>query len=175
MTRVLIITRPHDYHAMAVQWGLVQLGSEAFVWMPTDLPDMCSATISLDKPSGKALVYLRQGGVQTCLNDFDVVWNRRRGKPVAPAHASPHDVMAIEVECLQHVNNIVMLLARQASVVNDPTHQIPADMKAVQLHTAMAVGFDIPNTVITNDFDALLGFGSNSRQMISKPYNTSLH
>lgn len=170
MTRVLIVTRPDDYHAMAVQWGLSKLGCEAFVWMPTDLPDFCSATISVDRASGRTVVHVRQEGVQTCLSDFDVVWNRRRGRPVAPAHASPHDVMPIEVECLQHVNNMLTLLAKQMPAVNDPTYQLPADMKAVQLHTALAVGLDVPDTIVTNDFDALSEFGAGSRNLISKPY-----
>jgi len=172
--RLLIITQPQDYHAHAVAWGIEQLGGNTSVWMPSDLPDQCFASIRINSAMTGADTTIQYNSIRTNLNEFDVIWNRRRGKPSAPAAASPHDIKVIESETSSHVDNILTILSRDSIFINDPARQYIADQKANQLQVALAVGFNIPDTLITNNFDEAVEFIRDNDPVVCKPYRPHL-
>lgn len=173
MAKILIVTNPGDYHAIAVHWGLKRLGSEVSLWMPTDLPDQASLSIHLSNDETPR-VSLTSQNIRNLVSEADVVWNRRRRRPVAPAHASPHDVAAIEMESWEHVNSTIWLLSNIARVVNDPTRQSAADRKSLQLKIASEIGFRIPRTLFSNDFEEVKSFQQAVGQVIVKSHKPHL-
>ena len=170
MVKVLIIGTPRDYHSMAVQWGLQKLGAEVSFWVPADLPDMARLSIALCGRPACTRLTLRALDRQESLTKFNVAWNRRRGKPLAPKHSSPHDAVAIEVECQAHLTNSLTLLSKHIPMINDPSAQNSADQKALQLEIASRVGFIIPNTIISNSIEDIRAFQARFTKAIFKPY-----
>jgi glutathione synthase/RimK-type ligase-like ATP-grasp enzyme len=170
MPDVVIMSNFSDTHALAVMIGLRRLGCSPYLWAPSDLPDFAKATISFDGGKGCPQVHLRHSGEEICLSDSRVFWHRRFARPMAPESASKFDVPAIESEALAHANNVIQILAERCFTVNDPAHTIKANCKALQVSAALNVGFAVPGTVISNDYDQVAAFRANRDGVVAKNY-----
>ena len=170
MVKIVILGIPNDYHIMAVEWGLRRLGAEVYIWMPGDLPDMCTASISFAAPPAVHELRVRHNGREVRLDDADLVWNRRARNPIAPDTASEYDRVPIERESLEHVRNIKAILGSRIPTVNCPSRQFVADRKAVQIRTAIEAGFNVPPTLFSNDPEEISRFFDRYGPLVAKPY-----
>jgi hypothetical protein len=168
--KIAIIGLPNDHHASAVRWGLDVLGVESELFLPSDLPNYSTATISF--PDGKPLIETRHVGSVATLSSANLIWVRRMGYPAAPPWADPRDTPIIESQCWEHVQNIVAILARRVRCINNPNSSQAASRKAFQLMAATEVGFNVPRTLISNDFENITKFVDCGFQVISKGYHT---
>lgn len=159
-----------DIHALAVHVGLKRLGVDSYLWVPNDLPDLASITISFDPSCGDHEVSVAHNNRQVMLDDCKVFWNRRMKRPSAPKEASEFDVDTIEDECYLHIKNVIDVLCVSAVSVNPPYAGRHANSKAVQLLVAMNVGFHVKPTVISNDFDEIVRFQRKHAPVVGKCY-----
>lgn len=171
---ILIVTIPNDYHAMAVEWGLSQLGVETHVWMPGDLPDGGAVSLHFDPATGRFDVVTRFADVRTSHADVRLMWNRRRDTPRAPPFASAHDAKPIESESRDHYLNALFTLADTIRTINCPAAQARAEKKALQLRVAFEVGFAVLPTLLSNDHQAMCDFHAAHAPIIGKPYRQHL-
>ena len=170
MAKILIFGTPNDAHAIAVELGLRQLGAEVYSWITGDMPDFAAASIRVDPDAAEARISVTHDGRTVCLNDFDVIWNRRSERPRAPDYASAFDVPVIEEETFLHCENMLHLLTSMRRTVNCPLRQRRADRKAVQLQAAGAIGFAVLPTLFSNDYDAVAQFCAEHKTVVAKPH-----
>ncbi|OYY67556.1 MAG: hypothetical protein B7Y47_16090 [Sphingomonas sp. 28-63-12] len=161
---------PYDTHVAAVRIGLERLGASAYNWVTSDLPDFATSTIHIPGPKAVPRVRVTHEGVTTDLHQFDVIWNRRRERPLAPEGASPHDAPVIEEECLLHTESMLFLLSKLVRTVNDPFAQRRADRKAVQLHFAASIGLKTVPTLFSNDVAEISDFYDMHAPLVAKPH-----
>lgn len=172
MKEILICSIPADYHVAAVRWGVERLGGVARVWVPGDVPDFLSVSISMvDDRSG---VRMSSNAERFSCEDVGVVWNRRFAKPIPPDHASPHDRAAIAGECQEHVRNAMMVLSEHAVAVNHPSGQYDSNLKALQIGRARKAGLAVQPTLFSNDFDEIRSFHDGHAPVVAKPYRPFL-
>lgn len=169
MKTILVMAFPNDYHTLAVQWGIEQLGGIVKIWVPGDLPDMASISISIVE--GDTHVRFVSGAEDFNCDDVGVVWNRRYSIPVAPEDASPHDRPAIQRESYEQVRSAIFTTSQEAIAINDPSAQYAADRKAVQVRTASIVGFTVPPTLFSNNYEDILEFHRKHGPLIAKPHH----
>lgn len=168
MKQILVMAIPNDYHTMAVQWGVEQLGGIVKIWVPGDLPDKSSISISIVE--GDTQVRFSSGNTHFNCDDIGVVWNRRYSIPVAPEDASPHDQPAIQRESYEQVRSTIFTTSHGAIAINDPSAQYAADRKAFQVRTASMVGFAVPPTLFSNNYADILEFHREHGPLIAKPH-----
>ena len=170
MAKILIVGMPHDTHVLSVQVGLQCLGAEVYTWMIGDMPDFATSSIEIAPGCDEPDLFVTHEGRKVRLNDFDVVWNRRRERPRAPEQASPFDIPVIEEECFNHCDNMLHFLGYLKRVVNCPMRQRRADRKAVQLFIAGQIGFHVMPTLFSNDVAHIRRFHDSHAPLIAKPH-----
>ena len=168
MKRILIMAIPNDYHAMAVRWGIEQLGGMVNVWVPGDLPDFGSVSMSVIKGETKIGFASQRSSFDA--DEIGVFWNRRFSTPTAPDDASPYDRRVIERESLEHLKNTRLLVSLSAIGINHPASQHVANHKVVQVATASAVGLPVAPTLFSNNYDDIRDFYAIHAPVIAKPY-----
>jgi hypothetical protein len=171
MAALLIYGIPRDYHAEAVRWGLEQLGVETHLWVAGNLPDFGTLSVRFD--GGGTVVSAKQGMQKTCLSDVQLIWNRRYQKPQAPDHAAAVDRSFIEQQCFEHVLGVRQLLGRHVKTINPPRDQAVAARKTVQIDHAQKVGFKIPPTLISNDYEDIRAFWELYAPLVVKPFRAT--
>ncbi|HBL28754.1 MAG TPA: hypothetical protein DD490_18115 [Acidobacteria bacterium] len=148
--RVLILTNPEDYHAAVISEGLRRKGVPHSQWYSTDFPTHQTATFRLDARQ----VHGELAGPGIGL-DFatrpEVVWQRRPGRPVVPGVVAEADQKFSYRECSAFVASVREFLGEGAFWVNSPAAAARANLKLRQLRSAIAAGFKIPATLLSND------------------------
>lgn len=147
---ILILSTISDVHAIAVHWGLTELGCESTFWDWEDFPatDVSSWSISSTRKPEMTLHI----GEQICAAEFAAIWYRRPGKPIPSSQSHPDDSEFIRRESGTFLNNCLPFLANdKARWINHPHDARYADNKLVQLTLARELGFTIPDTLIGND------------------------
>lgn len=170
---VLILSIPGDIHTHAVIWALRHRGVNAEVVIPGDLPDFTKISINIDG-SGTDVVFRDREGTEVHTSNVKLVWNRRVGYPPVPDRTHEHDREVVQEAYRNHVDNLRAVLTRQATFINSPEVQYLAGKKALQLTTAIEVGFVVPGTCISNDFDSAVTTKQKYRDIISKLYYSRL-
>lgn len=148
--KILILSTFSDTHAIAVHWGLTELGCESTFWDWDDFPaeDRSSWSISSNRKA-KMSWHI---GEQSCSSEFAAIWYRRPGKPTPSRQSHPDDSEFIRRESGTFLNNCLPFLANdKARWINHPLDAKHADNKMVQLTLARELGFTIPDTLIGND------------------------
>lgn len=147
---ILFISNERDTHISAVKWGLLQFGFEPIIFDWSEFPNSIRSTWELNSYDE-----LKQN-FSFCQNNsnalFDVVWNRRRGKPTAPSISHPDDVGIIEIEAEHYLQSTLHQFANSKTLwVNSPHAAYFAKSKPQQLLNAKKIGFFIPDTLISNN------------------------
>lgn len=152
---ILIVTLEHDAHSRSVAWALRRAGSGVMVWDWTRHPVDSSCSISLTTEGKRA--DRRSIGGTNCPEILDAIWVRRNGSPQASSSTHPSDREFIRMESIAHLRGMLTSL-ESSRWVNHPTNAIAAENKVRQLRAARTHGFQIPNTLVTNDPSALRQF-----------------
>ncbi len=170
-SKILIITVAGDLHTNAVQWALQQSGCELSNWVVTDYPEHQSISQAISD-RGESLAI---GGVGQHIQSkkFDTVWLRRFWKSPIPKQLHPADRSAAAQSVESMRRSLLSVLAPNAFWVN-PQHTLHrAGYKPVQLSLAKRLGLQIPNTLISNDPNAVRDFYQSSNgKVIYKPLDS---
>lgn len=161
----LIYGNSEDYHAVAVAWAMRKLGAEVFIW------DGLGATED-------AQISLTPGALPGCIRmgtrmmkELDSVWFRRIVKHVPIKDVDRDAVEFVENELrFGHLNLAVSVRAAASFVVGNPFAD-ETQCKALQLDTAAALGFLVPETLISTHYDEVANFVRRMGKVAVKPFN----
>jgi glutathione synthase/RimK-type ligase-like ATP-grasp enzyme len=152
------LTRPKDLHAVAVAEALARRGARAILWDTSDFPTRARESMWFER--GQRRLQLDAPGFALDDDDtIDVVWHRR-----PKLHAIDRDVIDprdhdfVELGCAAYRRGLFDGLARDAFWVNDYVASLRAESKPLQLRAAQEVGLDVPDTLYSNDPDAIRDF-----------------
>lgn len=158
---VVIESLVEDVHALAVAWGLRELGVKCEILYMQNLPTHASVAIDMRDPADPQLIY-KGPGVDLKLRKTDrlVYWARR-----VMAVASPMDLAEADRAYARNENKATLDAWRHllsgfdgAVFVNGNLAKITSNMKPVQLAVASSVGFQLPPTLFSNDIEDIAIF-----------------
>lgn len=168
---VLIPTHPADTHAVAVALGLEKKGGRPILWLTPDFPMRAEETLRFGA-SGTS-VEVRGPDLEFDPAEITTVWHRRPSHVLNTRVLDPADVDFAERSLGILRRSVLRLLRPDAFWVNPPG-AVEAGTKPVQLARAQEAGFRIPETLITNDPEAIRRFLSEQGgRMIFKPLTAS--
>lgn len=150
---ILILSNKWDLTVDFVVTELQRRGHSFFRLNTEDLPNS-QATISL--PELKILVS-KQSKIYDLARDVHVIWNRRPGKPFddIPGEERPSAAIQKFVSDQWYTWLESLQLIPAITWINHPQINDAMENKARQLLLASQVGFRIPETLISNDPDAI--------------------
>lgn len=166
----LILSPSDDANATALHWALTRAGYQP-VWPKSgSLADMeiGSVTVETDGRSGW------RGGEGLGNRRFSAIWHRwpRRVSQLQGLAASDQDFACREWNCLQ---DNVFALERDlldGLWVNTPANAVRGENKLVQLQEAVRCGLSVPETLISNQPDAIHAFVRQQGRTIYKPFRS---
>lgn len=158
MGLILVPTERADYHAIAVELALRALGVDCVRWLQPRFPDLDRITYSLLNPAADGWS-VATPGFSCHENQVGVIWFRR----VPPAKLPPHrlhrdDYPLAQREAGRFQQALWSSIGRNAKWVNPVPGAQLASSKATQLRVALDVGLRIPETLLSNDPDAIRRF-----------------
>lgn len=163
---VLIVAGETDFHATAVASILrsdLQVEAEIL-----DLAEFPTISGEFWQTSGCSSSKLKHCALQGARS----IWWRRPQPSSPPVALEPSQDAFRRAECDGFVQGLLWSLG--ATWVNHPGRQLVASRKICQLQAAKAAGFNVPETLITNDPAAALEFLSGQTgQVIYKRTGTS--
>jgi len=146
---ILLLSNKWD---ITVDFVVAELRARGCDFMRINAEDLASGRATICLPELRILVSKR-GEVHDLTRTVNVIWNRRPGKPfddiLPSARPSPatqsfvNDQWFSWLEALQLIPNVTW--------INHPQANDAMENKARQLSMASRIGFQIPETVITND------------------------
>lgn len=146
---ILIVTAETDTHADQVEAQLKARGRQVLRFNPSRFPEHVDMSCETDR-GGLQRWAMRLGDVDVDLRRVHAVWYRRPEPPRAPIAIQDMDSrQAIEQESLLFLNGLWESLDCLV-VPAPPLAMRRADLKAVQLKAAAALGFRVPSTLLGN-------------------------
>lgn len=168
---ILIITGDNDVHAEAVIWGLRQFGLDPVIFDRLKFPSAMSMIWTPEH--GRAVSFAEDNG-KVHMSPFDVIWCRRLSPPPTPrASSHPDDLQIIIKESTTYLDSIVPFLGHENTFwVNPYFSSRIAERKMAQLVAAQKIGFQIPDTLMGNDYASILAFfKKHMGRIIHKPHS----
>ncbi|GER89702.1 hypothetical protein KDW_38640 [Dictyobacter vulcani] len=157
MKHVLILTRSQDSHTPPVVEGLQHRGVRVSILHTADFPEaaLLNAQIGHGGWTG-SLTYQDQ---HIPLESLTSIWRRRPEKYKASGNYTAGEKAFIEEEADRALIGMLESLVLQETFWVSRTHSVRrADLKALQLSAAHHVGIRVPQTLITNDPEAVADF-----------------
>jgi len=146
---ILILSNKWD---VTVDFVVAELRSRGIKFTRINTEDLASGRATIRLPELRILVS-KHGHVYDLTEEINVIWNRRPGKPFDDIPRTARPSLAIQnfvndqwyswLEAIQLIPDITW--------INYPRSNDTMENKARQLLIASTLGFDIPETVITND------------------------
>lgn len=163
---ILVLSNMGDAHLHAVRWALETLGHGVAVLDWADYPRDTCCTIRIKDDSGARFHGPGLG------DKIDVIWNRRLMTPNVRPGTHLADVQVVIRESVAFRRNAVVALGDSGTRwVNAPEAARAAEDKVRQLQVAAACGFSIPETIVSNDPDAIRElFDRSGGDIIYKPF-----
>jgi glutathione synthase/RimK-type ligase-like ATP-grasp enzyme len=170
---ILVLTVERDTHAEHVAGLLAGRGARPVLFDPAGYPARAVLEAAYGR-DGRARRRLRTGSADVDLEELTAVWFRRPGAPIA--HPEITDAAArgyVEQECLAFAADLWDQLG--CRIVPAPRGVLRlAQRKSSQLALAGRLGFELPETLITNDPDEFLGFyDRHDGRIITKPFDSA--
>jgi hypothetical protein len=156
MLDVVIVAAVDDLHAQCVAHMVrSKFGKECLVWDTSRLPAEDRATVELGGANkGFSLI---SDGRRYDLAAVKCIWWRRPQAPrIEPGVIEPRVREFCEEQTDRFFKGLISGLS--ATLINDPDAQSRANRKAVQLQQAQRLGLKVPETILTNDPDAVRRF-----------------
>lgn len=150
---ILIISKANDTHADMVEKHLSAM-NEKFIRIDTGwLPDQIQITIEVK--NGQPQIFLHQNGTSIDITHPKSVWFRKptdtQLSPCVPKEVSD----LIQREC-QHFWTYAWEAIHTTCWINHPRANIRANNRILQWQSAQQVGFDVPDTTISNSPASIL-------------------
>ena len=165
--RILICSRRDDQHALIVAVALKKCGANAVVWDMQDYPAHQRISLNFSAAGDIMTVEgLEPGFATRC----DAIWLRRiawDGRACGVAGA-PLDLPGLHSAIF--MDRILDLFPRHARWVNFFPNAICAEYKPSQLRAATVAGFQVPETLVSNDPETIRRFSRSFGEFIvAKP------
>jgi glutathione synthase/RimK-type ligase-like ATP-grasp enzyme len=168
MAAILILSHPTDGHAHAVAEALQWKGAGTVLWQTADFPTRSAESLLITETCRSLRVH--GPAIELESPHFDSVWCRRPSLWVDPNELHPSDLQFAEVECQYFRKALYRLIAPGAFWVN-PLNAQATDNKAIQQAFARQVGFRTPDTLYSNDPEAIRSFiRAHNGRIIYKPF-----
>jgi hypothetical protein len=154
---ILILTEPFDPHADYIEQKLRERDADFIRFNPAQFPSQAEVSLSFSL-TGNTQYTLRVGEEYIDLNSLKAVWYRRPQPPIPPEEiADKLNYDFVEDECKIFVNDVwnsldCLWLPAPPLVIKR------AQLKALQLKVATAIGFELPPTLFTNSPKDFLEF-----------------
>jgi hypothetical protein len=174
MSKVGIVTLKGDIHAQAV-CHLATLQGRSIFHFETDFLRERPSTFRIGTADIHTPKLTDSSGTEHCLADFAAIWWRRPSGRQLTVHddVSPDVDSVIENSARSHVYGLFNAVPHNI-VVNNPIWAQHAENKIVQLKCARQIGFNIPNTLFSNDYSAVKRFFfENNGDVVVKSYFNS--
>ncbi|MGH7484237.1 MAG: hypothetical protein ACREMY_01365 [bacterium] len=152
---VLILTQAGDVHAHAVDIALRQKGIESRLYFSSDFPSRETESV-LFRDRRKLLWLGTLGAVAE--EEIRTVWRRRPAYVLDRDKLHPSDRQFAEWQCMAFRSALFDVLAPQAFWVNRPEVAARASRKILQHQLALEVGLSVPETLYSNDPNAIRCF-----------------
>jgi len=174
--KILIPTIYGDVHAIAVDIVLTKIGHSVTRWFPELIATNSAISFSLSLGTFKSQLVPRtdlkpNDGSET----FDVIWNRRLGIP-ATKHLALHpaDKQLAKSDLYRMITSYMRHLSSTTIAINSFDSAVKAEDKMHQLSIASKVGIRIPETLLSNDPQAIHDFLEKTNPPhICKPLNNA--
>lgn len=166
---ILAISSEDDDHARAVLEGLDREGATARLVDLSAFPRRLSLSMDYDRTDGENALRARLSEVS--LSDCGAVWWRRpQPFELSPELGDRTDRSFAYRECRSALDGLWRTV--DAFWVNHPTRNEDAARKPYQLAVAQEVGFEIPETCITNDPERARAFADEhgAARTVYKPF-----
>lgn len=166
---LLLHTEPCDLHAIAVACILREKKHDVTRCIGIDFPS--HEKLSLRHEPGARAFTLRwetRADGEVDPRESDVVWYRRPRGIKLPVDLHPADIEYALNECTEAYRGFVFS-SNKAFWVNPLSSQAYASNKVLQLQIASAVGFDLPDTLVSNSADDVKHFVGQAAEVIYKP------
>lgn len=158
---VLLVTTSYDDAAALVETEIKKAGMEAFRLNTDRFPTEAKVSFS---PHGEVVFSYDQKTVAD--SQIYSVWYRRHATPTWPAQIEAGHREFCERECRAFLSGVLSSLTTERWL-SAPTAIHKAEQKPYQLAIAQKVGFQIPETLVTNDPSKVPAFAEN-RNLIAK-------
>jgi hypothetical protein len=171
MSIVLIISNKSDLHALAVRERIREIGRGSAECEIVDFATFPIASRASVKITGDGCTHFSMRPVDALpepwssnarndlrsrtprplnLDDLRSIWWRRPRRPIPPEYSSA----VLRDFAVQNTTEFLLAffseLGNRSLLINDPFREGEADKKLVQLHTAIACGLKVPETLVTN-------------------------
>lgn len=156
---VLIFSESLDYHGVAVRWALEHLGVPVEWWDRTTFPSQ--QCLSARTSGTHRALTSTHSPVSFQENRYRSIWNRRGQVPTVSKTLDRTDQTVARNEAnftLQGIQQTIVALNPAALVVNAFDAAKSANPKGYQIFIASQVGFQVPETLISNDPEAVRRF-----------------
>lgn len=163
--KTLIITNKDDAHADAlIDLGDGCLGAGQMIRLNTE--DLFK-TVSFNITERSLNLSMSDSGVSCSLNDLSGAWYRRPLDPDIPADVAPGIAKFFRDEGWEVIQGIFSC-CRDVKCLPRPDFAVPPRNKIHQLHLASKMGFNVPKSLISNQFDRLLTFARDQGPCVIK-------
>ncbi|GAA3413591.1 MvdC/MvdD family ATP grasp protein [Streptosporangium vulgare] len=153
MTVLLIISSARDDSVHAVLPKLRERDVPLLWWDEADYP--AASTLTTGFLDGRWQQTLTYQGETYDLSKITAVWDRRPGKPSAPDVEEPSQRAFAEHVAKVALTGAYDLMVGARWMPVRPHHGLAVDNKLLHLYRATELGFDVVDTVVTNDPDEL--------------------
>lgn len=150
LPRILIVSNPQDYHALAVSEALKRKYVEHDLWHLADFPSRQTGSSWIDLDSE----HWEINGSGLDLPDDkapSVIWMRRPGQPALPPEIASADRAFAFRECRAFLDGMKQQIGAGAFWVNPPASFPRSSSKLEQMRAAVRCRFKIPRTLMSND------------------------
>lgn len=148
---LVIVTNREDHTA---DWLIAELHRRGALFVRFNTEDYPAAVRLKWTPDGHA--HLASSAWDVDLGEVSAVWYRRPVPPVLPGSLSPEQARWAQAEAREALEGVWRTL--DARWVNHPDRIGPSSSKPAQLRAAKRLGFEVPETLMTNDPEAAREF-----------------
>ncbi|MEQ1503957.1 MAG: MvdC/MvdD family ATP grasp protein, partial [Myxococcota bacterium] len=173
---ILVLSSPTDLHADAVEPKIRAAGAEVVRFDRAEYPAHASLAFGVD-PSGRPSRILRRtSGPDIDLDDVTAIWHRRPGMPTPHADLAAPWMGRFVVEEGGPLFRDLWDSFDGLQVPGPRSVYRRAEHKYTNLVLAAELGFEVPDTLVTNDPAALLAFyRRHDGRIVSKMANQILN
>jgi len=164
---ILIISNKGDYTSDVLIKRLHEKKISFFRFNTEEFTHQTEASLSFSKDD--STIQLIHEGEIISLDAIKGIWYRRPLPPCIHKDLNKNDSLFAVRESKEFLLNLWLLL-EDRNWINNPFQLNKVERKSFQLKTAIQCGFQVPDTLITNNSQhAELFFQANNRSIIAKP------
>lgn len=165
---ILIISLRHDVHSLCVAYSLAKIGHRVLIWTEPNEAGTVTASVGFGTDGAN----LSTCGQTFAPESIDVVWMRRHAKIFSPPWVVPEDNDFVIQESNAFFRWLWGSIATKAKWLHSLTGHMSAEMKMLQIQAAQQTGLPIPETLFSNDPDAIRAFIRENERFGGSIYKT---